>query len=171
MIWKVCKRCVQTASPRSPAPSTTWCFQTTSSSRWKHRLTKFHCLGSWYIQGDPTEMSVFSWPEQLNRWPCPLLCLLGTTNNKRVYNTTTSDPRDLWLEKFMTIFNGNIWWQIFYNNFLWQLLMTISNDNFLWQFLTTISDDHFWWQFLMTISDDNSWWQFLITIFDDNFWW
>ena len=36
-------------------------------------------------------LDVFSYPEQLNRWPCLSLGLSGTTNNQ----TLQSDPRDL----------------------------------------------------------------------------
>ena len=42
---------------------------------------------------------IFSCPEQLNKWPCPLLaCLigpLGTTNNQRVHNITEWPLRHL----------------------------------------------------------------------------
>ena len=31
---------------------------------------------------------LFSCPEQLNMWPCPLLCLSVTTNNQSLHNTT-----------------------------------------------------------------------------------
>ena len=36
----------------------------------------------------------FSCPQQLNRWPCPLVALLPLTI--RVFTTLQSDPRDLW---------------------------------------------------------------------------
>ena len=40
----------------------------------------------------------FSCPEQLNRWPCPLLGLLvgPAPLTIRVFKTLQSDPRDLW---------------------------------------------------------------------------
>ena len=120
----------------------------------------------------------FSCPQQLNRWPCPLLgpsvCLLPLT-----IRVTTEYPRDLWplihlirlvddnfwWHFLMTIFYDNFLWQFFYDNFLWQLLMTIVDDNFLWQLLMTIFDDNYWWQFLMTMFNDNFLWQFVMTIF------
>ena len=39
-------------------------------------------------------LQVFSCPQQLNRWPCPLLCLTKLTI--REFTTLQSDPRDLW---------------------------------------------------------------------------
>ena len=35
-----------------------------------------------------TFVFIFSCPEQLNRWPCPLVCLSDTTNNQSLHNTT-----------------------------------------------------------------------------------
>ena len=58
--------------------------------------------------------SVFSCPEQLNRWPCPLLGWLvpwlGTTNNQRVsqhYRVTqeTCDLWDIWSDRFLEDFH------------------------------------------------------------------
>ena len=102
-----------------------------------------------------------SCPQQLNRWPRPLLGRAPLTI--REFTTLQSDPRDSWPLR-------HVLWQ-----FLWQFFMTIFHDNFSWQFLMTIFDENFWcnvlWQFLMTIFDDNFWWQFFMTIFHDNYLW
>ena len=43
---------------------------------------------------------LFSCPEQLNRWPCPLVGLLPLTI--RVFKTLQSEPRDLWPLRHLT---------------------------------------------------------------------
>ena len=47
---------------------------------------------------------IFSWPEQLNRWPCPLppWSLGWSPLTIRVFTTLQSDPRDLWPLKHLT---------------------------------------------------------------------
>ena len=60
-------------------------------------LLCFHQQGPFLVQSqsncDCLATCVFSCPEQLNRWPCPLLCLLPLTI--RVLTALQSEPRDL----------------------------------------------------------------------------
>ena len=86
------------------------------------------------------KIGLFSCPQQLNRWPCPLLgWLVGWAPlTIREFTTLQSDPRDLWpLRHLIRLVDDNLLWQFFMT-----ILMTIFDDNFRWQFL---------WQFLMTI--------------------
>ena len=43
---------------------------------------------AWGLRVTSSHFILFSCPEQLNRWPCPLLAWSVTTNNQSLHNTT-----------------------------------------------------------------------------------
>ena len=83
---------------------------------------------------------IFSCPQQLNRWPCPLLGPSDQTNNQssQHYRVTleTCDLSDIWSDFLMTIFDDNFdqtfWWQFLWTTTRGLPVKSLLKNNYNW---------------------------------------
>ena len=85
------------------------------------------CIGDSFFSA----AGIFSCPEQLNRWPCPLLAWSVTTNHQHYrVNLETCDLWDIWSEWWGDM-NFKIFWE--FSDFL-RIFRNSENFQKFWEF-------------------------------------